>query len=225
MNAPIGIKKSSKFGLEPGKLVEILIDYPTRVRLSLVLIGYEAGNYIILKRPPGKSKNQYADVLVEGNTLIGHYIIEGQKGLSCGFKTSIRHVTNFPDSFLILNYPKHIHHKHLRKHQRIDVHLPVKITVDDGTGCDNKVGILGIIMDITPLGCALEIDPDDIKTDLTDSFVRLDLYHPLGQLIELDANVCNSRVEHDNVSLGVSFVNGNEHIDDLLKHLLICTSR
>lgn len=225
VNAPISNKKIGRLGLEPGEMVELLIDYPARVRLKLMLIGFEVGKYVILKSPANQLRNEYSDVLVEGNTVVARYLIEGKKGVNCGFKASIRNLTKFPEHFLILNYPKHIHHKHLRKHQRIDVHLPVKITIDNALDGSDKVGLLGIIVDITPQGCALELDPDDIKTDLKDCYIHLALYHPQGHLIEISAFVRNTRVEKEYVGLGVSYIDDNEQIDDLLKHLLICTSR
>lgn len=218
MNAPQEARKKTSLGLEPGKPIELLFEYPAKVQLKLQLIGYDVGRYIILKSP---SNNDYNDVLVEGNVVGARFLLEGEKGLFCAFKSTIRNVTKFPDRFIILEYPNKIAQQHLRKHQRITVHLPAKIDFEDGKQPES---LLGLVADICPLGCALEVDRADIKGNPKKKYIKLEVFHPTGELIVLNAFVCNARAEEDKVFMGVSFIDVEDKVEDLLKHLLICTA-
>ena len=158
---------------------------------------------IILKYPVSSRISDYQDVLVEGNVVIARYILEGERGECYAFRSTIKHITKYPENFIILHYPEKIESRQLRLQQRITTHLPASIMVDIEVGDGKGVRLNGIIADISIQG------------------VFVCIHHPSTGDVKIPAQVCNSRNEQGKVSVGIKFFDDDEQVKNLLEHLFI----
>jgi hypothetical protein len=204
------------FELLPGKIVDVQIDYPVTVRLKLPLVGYELGRYIILKYPDVARVHDYSDVLVEGNVVIVRYILEGAKGQCFAFQTAIRNISQYPEKFLILSYPKKIQNRQLRQQQRHTIHVPAVLMLDNGAE-----RVKGIINDISNQGCGFIFKSGNTQTKVKKLDIFVCVQSSMNEEIKIPAKVCNSRNEHGKVSVGIQFLSGDKQVSHLLDHLLI----
>jgi len=101
-------EKVQIFELQPGKMMDLQINNPVPLRLKLTLVGFDIGKYILLKYPKVTSTSEYKDVLIEGNVMIVRYLMEGNKGECFAFRSTIKHITTYPEKFIFLEYPKKI---------------------------------------------------------------------------------------------------------------------
>lgn len=213
--------KFDMFKLQPGKPVDIEINHPVKLRIKVPLIGYEMGKYIILKYPVTHRVSSYQDVLVEGNVVIVRYILEGEHGECFAFRSTIKHITQYPESFLILNYPKKIESRQLRLQQRITTHLPASIMLDMEGVEKKEVRLNGIIADISVKGCGFIFKADNSKVSVKKCDIFVCIQHPSAGEIKIPARACNSRNEAGKVSVGISFFDGDKQVSSLLEQLFI----
>lgn len=209
------------FELQPGKVVDVEMNHPVKVRIKVPLIGYEMGRYIILKYPVSSRGSDYQDVLVEGNVVIARYILEGDRGECFAFRSTIKHITKYPENFIILNYPKKIESRQLRLQQRIATHLPASIMVDSETGDQKSIRLNGIIGDISTKGCGFAFKADNNKIKVTKRDVFVCIQSPNAGEVKILANVCNSRNEQGKVSVGIKFFDDDKQVSNLLEQLFI----
>jgi hypothetical protein len=209
------------FELRPGKIIDIEINHPVKVRIKVPLIGYEMGKYIILKYPVTSRASSYQDVLVEGNVVIVRYIVEGEHGECFAFRSTIKNITQYPESFLILNYPKKIESRQLRLQQRIVTHLPATIMVDTDIQGQKPIRLNGIVADISIKGCGFIFKADNHKTTVNKRNVFVCIQHPSTGEVKIPARVCNSRNEQGKVSVGLQFFDEDKQVNNLLEHLFI----
>ncbi len=210
------------FELLPGKTVDLQINHPVQVRIKVSLIGYEIGRYIILKYPNVLKATDYSDVLVEGNVAIVRYLLEGDKGCCFAFRATIRNITQSPEKFIILTYPKRIENRQLRSHQRITTHLPAAISLNQPN--QTNVEINGIIADLSLKGCGFTFKAENelINVKSREVFVCV-THYAIGE-IRIPAKVCNSRNEKGRVNVGIQFRDNDKQVANLLEHLFIDTS-
>jgi len=209
------------FELQPGKIVDLEINHPVKVRIKVPLIGYEMGKYIILKYPVSTRTSAYQDVLVEGNVVIARYILEGEHGQCFAFRSTIKHATQYPESFIILNYPKSIESRQLRLQQRIMTHLPASLMVNSEGGEKKSIRLNGIIGDISTKGCGFAFKADNTKITVNKRDVFVCIHHPSTGEVKIHAKVCNSRNDQGKVSVGIKFFENDKQVNNLLEHLFI----
>lgn len=207
------------FELLPGKSLDLQINHPLQVRLKLPLIGYELGNYIILKHPGEQSS--YRDVLVEGNVVIVRYILEGNKGQCFAFRSTIKSISMFPEKFIMLNYPKSIENRDLRLHQRYATNLPASIILNEQSTLSEGVSIDGIIADISPQGCSFTFLSENSKIKVNERDIFICIQSSANGVTKIPARVCNSRYERGKVNVGVKFTNSEQQMKNLLEKLFI----
>lgn len=209
---------STHFELLPGKMLDIQVNHPIKTRLKLPLIGYDTGKNIILKYPSVTSLGSYKDVLIEGNVVIVRYLLEGE---CFAFNTSIRSIIQYPEKYLVLNYPKKIEHRQLRLHQRIVTHLPASIVLKGNEGGRNNEKLTGIIEDISLEGCGFAFKTDNHKLKVNKTDIIVSVKSVIDGEINIPAKVCNSRWENGKVSIGIKFSDGNKEVRHLLECLFI----
>ena len=208
------------FDMLPGNYLDLQINHPVKVRLKVQLIGYDLGQYIILKYPDSKRLGKYQDVLVEGNVVIARYLIEGQHGQCFAFRSTIRNITKYPEKFLVLTYPSHIENRELRMHQRHTTHLPALIMLSDNE--DDSTGhVKGIIADISTQGCGFVFKSDNPKVKVKQRDVSLKIQSSSNNSVVIPGKVCNSRYESGKVNVGIKFDEADQQVKDLLEHLFI----
>ncbi|MEW6991395.1 PilZ domain-containing protein [Colwelliaceae bacterium 6441] len=207
------------FELLPGKMLDLQINHPVQVRIKVPLIGYELGQYIILKYPNVPRATTYSDVLVEGNVVVVRYLLEGDKGCCFAFRSTIKTITKTPEKFIILSYPKKIENRQLRLHQRIAMHLPAAISLNSPD--QSNVRINGVIGDLSLKGCGFtfKAESDSVKVNELDIFVCV-ADHNKGEIL-IPAKVCNSRNERGKVIVGIQFNEDDKQVVSLLEHLFI----
>ncbi len=205
----------------PGKVVDVEINFPVKVRMKVPIIGYEMGKYIILKSPVASKMSDYKDVLVEGNVVIVRYILEGERGECCAFRSTIKHITKYPENFIILHYPPKIESRQLRLQQRITTHLPASIILESETGEQDNICLNGIIADISTRGCGFAFKADNTTITLKKQDIFVCIHHPTTGEVKISARVCNSRNEQGKVSIGVKFLDNEQQVESLLERLFI----
>jgi c-di-GMP-binding flagellar brake protein YcgR len=214
-------RKAIFFDLKPGKLVDLQIDHPVRVRIKAALVGYEVGSYIILKHPSPMQMSNYSDVLVEGNVVVARYLLEGQQGECYAFKASIRNVTKFPEKFIFLSYPQQIENRQLRTHQRFITHLPATLYPKEELADKPTPKLKGIISDISAKGCGFVFKSNNDKLKVTPKEIFVTIRTVIDGDITIPARVCNSRYDDGKVNVGIQFNEDDEQIKTLLEQLLI----
>jgi hypothetical protein len=212
---------SHRIDVYPGKIVDVEINFPVKVRIKVPIIGYEMGKYIILKSPVSSKISDYKDVLVEGNVVIVRYILEGERGECCAFRSTIKHITKYPENFIILHYPPKIESRQLRLQQRITTHLPASIVFESETGMQDSICLNGIIVDISTRGCGFAFKADNTTITLNKRDILVSIHHPTTGEVKLLARVCNSRNEQGKVNVGVKFLDNEQHVESLLERLFI----
>ncbi len=207
------------FDLLPGKMLDLQVSHPASVRLKLRLVGYEIGNYIILKHPGGE--DSYSDVLVPGNVAVIRYIVEGDRGECCAFKATIEHIGQYPEKFIYLSYPDKIENRQLRLHQRVSVHIPADITVMADALDGTSMRISGIVMDISERGCGFVFRAQNLSVNVKKRNVYVVIRNSGGEPVRIPARVCNSRNEKGKVTVGIQFVDAQDQVKALLEQLFI----
>jgi len=214
-------QKRTFFELEPGQFVDLQIHFPVNFRIKARLIGYELGGYIILKHPAPLQMHKYNDVFKIGNDVVARYILEGQKGQCFAFKSSIEYVSHLPEKFIYLRYPDKIENRELRAQQRVSTHLPACIQSISDSGSLSKNKINGVVADISPKGCRFifKADNNQIKVNKKSVFVIFQMGE--GKVLNIPADVRNSRYESGKVNVGIQFDDANPQVQTLLKYLLL----
>ncbi|GAA0792461.1 MULTISPECIES: PilZ domain-containing protein [Pseudomonadati] len=209
------------FELTPGKTVDLQIDHPVKLRIKAILVGYDLGQYIILKHPAPQNMSNYNDVLVEGNVVVVRYLLEGQQGECYAFKSTIRNVTKLPEKFIFLTYPERIENRQLRTHQRFTTHLPAIIQAKEEREGKKAAQLKGIISDISAKGCGFVFKSDNANIKVNQKNIFVVIRTPNDVEMTIPAKVCNSRFEHGKVNVGVQFEEDDEQIKKLLNQLFI----
>jgi len=217
-------KNTNIFELLPGKLLDLELNHPVKVRIKLPLIGYSIGKYIIVKYPSEQKVGNFNDVLIEGNVVISRYLLEGDRGECFAFRSTINYITQFPEKLLILSYPKKIESRQLRLHQRITTKLPASIMLINESVGHEDVKINGIINDISTKGCGFTFKSEsaNVTVNKRDIFIGVSVND--GEDVKIPARVCNSRNENGIVSVGVQFDDGDQQVINLLDRLFIDTN-
>lgn len=203
-------------------MVDLQISHPASVRLKLCLVGYEIGKYIILKHPEGD--DSFSDVLVQGNVAVIRYIIEGDRGECCAFKTTIQHIGLFPEKFIYLSYPEQIENRQLRLHQRVSVHIPADITVQADDTNQEAMRISGIVIDISERGCGFVFRAQNINVNVKRRNIFVVIRNSGDEPVKLSARVCNSRNDRGKVTVGIQFIDAQEQVKALMEQLFIHTN-
>ncbi len=214
------------FELMPGKMLDIELNHPVRLRIKLPVIGYSLGRYILIKYPKIPRVGNYNDVLVEGNVVVARYLLEGDRGECFAFRSTIKHITKYPEKLLVLTYPKKIESRQLRLHQRIVTSLPASITIvsEDESGDMNEqtdTKINGIIGDISTKGCGFTFKTDNASTNVKKRDIFVCVHISDGDDVKIPAKVCNSRNEQGRVNVGIQFQDGDTQVTTLLERLFI----
>jgi c-di-GMP-binding flagellar brake protein YcgR len=209
------------FELLPGKILDIQINHPVTIRQKAMLVGYELGKYLILKYPKVVRSSDYKDVLVEGNVIIVRYLLEGSAGKCYAFRSTIKHIIQFPEKLIFIAYPETLENRELRRQRRQVTHIPASISLlgKDGNVTESK--IKGIISDINAKGCGFSFKVDNDKVRVNTREVIVSIHNPISGEERIPAKVCNSRNHNGRVSVGIQFIDAESQVLTLLEHLQI----
>ncbi len=223
MSETITKQRTQLFELEPGKYLDLQINHPVSMRLKLALIGYEIGNYIILKYPKVASKTEYNDVFFEGNSLIIRYLMPANDGECFAFRSTIKYISQYPARLLFIKYPSQIENRQLRMQARTNIHLPATIIIEDSSEI-KAVQLNGIINNISSKGCGFSFKAQNINANLDKQEILVSIQSPtIGDII-IPGRICNSRNNQATTTIGIQFIDKTNIVPKLLKELLIDSS-
>ena len=192
------------FDLTPGKIIDLQLNTPVLARLKLVLVGYDVGNYIILKYPAISKPTEYADVLTVGNVAIVRYIVEGEKGECVAFSTTIKSIALVNEKLIFLEYPKQVENRQLRSIQRMQTHIPTQISVSSAKTTDTTIN--GVIVDISSEGCQFVFKSDSGNKQVKKVAIKVTINSPNGSTpTTIVALVRNSRYQGGKIFVGIQF--------------------
>jgi len=200
--------KNNKFLLDllPGKLIDIQLNNPIQMRFKLTLIGYDVGKYLILKYPAQSGKNDYKDVLTEGNGAIVRYIIEDDRGECVAFSTTILAISFRPERLIYLAYPKNIESRQLRESNRLRTHIPAKISLSKNYNPESENLLHGLIIDISPGGCRFVIHVSSGFLALKRRQVFVHIISPLdSKPVIISSFVRNNQMKGNKLNVGIEF--------------------
>lgn len=210
--------------LRPGDIIDVEFSSATKVRTKLQLVGFDTGNYLLLKQPNPRTDGSYADVLYEGNPVIVRLVLEGEAGECLAFKTKIRAVSNIPFRLLYLDYPKQIENRALRAQRRVRTHIPVDVTADGSQTKSKKKLASGVIVDISSAGCRIVFKAQNQAGNVTHMNIKISIGSGSQKdPLTLSGQIMNQRKEHGMISVGVRFTDEEAHISHVFEHLLIDT--
>ena len=202
--------------LRPGDMIDVEFAAATKVRTKLQLVGFDTGNYLLLKQPNPRIDGSYADVLFEGNPVIVRLVLEGETGECIAFKTNIRAVSNIPFRLLYLDYPKHV--------ERVRTHIPVDVTADNSQTDSRKKLASGVVVDISSAGCRILFKAQSEGSNVTHMNIKISIGSGSQKdLLTLSGQIMNQRKERGMISVGVRFTDDEAHINNVFDHLLIDT--
>lgn len=200
--------KNNKFFLDllPGKLIDIQFNNPVHMRFKLPLIGYDVGKYLILKYPLQAGKNDFIDVLTEGNGAIVRYIIEDERGECVAFSTTILAISFRPERLIYLAYPKKIESRQLREKNRLKTHIPAKISLTRDFDTETTQLLNGFIIDISPSGCRFVINVSSGFLALKRRQVFVHILSPLdGNPVIITSYIRNNQMKDNKLNVGIEF--------------------
>lgn len=210
--------------LRPGDMIDVEFSAATKVRTKLQLVGFDTGNYLLLKQPNPRTDGSYADVLFEGNPVIVRLVLEGETGECIAFKTNIRAVSNIPFRLLYLSYPKQVENRALRAQKRVSTHIPVDVTADNSQASTKKKLASGVIVDISSAGCRILFKAQSQSGNVTHMNIKINIGSGSQKdLLTLSGQIMNQRKERGMISVGVRFTDDETHISNVFDHLLIDT--
>ena len=210
--------------LRPGDMIDVEFAAATKVRTKLQLVGFDTGNYLLLKQPNPRIDGSYADVLFEGNPVIVRLVLEGETGECIAFKTNIRAVSNIPFRLLYLNYPKQVENRALRAQKRVRTHIPVDVTADNSQTDSRKKLASGVVVDISSAGCRILFKAQSEGSNVTHMNIKISIGSGSQKdLLTLSGQIMNQRKERGMISVGVRFTDDEAHINNVFDHLLIDT--
>ena len=184
-------------------------------KIKTKLIGMETWEYLIIKAPVGYAGIR--NLMVEGNKVVVRYV---QEGTVYGFEAYIKCVIDKPTSLLVIDYPRSVEEKSLRKSERKDCYITCMIDID---GKESE----GALVDISKAGCrciAPNIHAADNTAPSNGSSISIVFDSPAEdwQMV-LEGLIVNTTEYHAAARLGIKFTDGIEdklpHIEKLLAHL------
>jgi c-di-GMP-binding flagellar brake protein YcgR len=170
-------------------------------RFKTEFLGMAKGQFIILRLPriPGVSDHLYAE-----KRVTVRYMFQGNV---YGFESEVLWVQSGPFRLLFLRYPGTIEILNLRKCQRVDCYLPVRVGVG-GDDDEQYTEYQGMMRNLSCGGCQVVVDtPDGAPLPVAvDSHLSLD-FRMIGtdRPVRLPGRAKNITVNKNRMILGVMF--------------------
>jgi hypothetical protein len=136
---------------------EVLLEIQAlKLRIKCVLVGFETGQYIIVRLSAKDLIGSFRSELIKSSPLIVRYLYQGAV---YGFKPELLNIVSAPAKIFFLSYPSKIEEYVTRERDRFDCVLPA------GTMLDNEI-IDMVIIDISAEGCQCVIKEASGKSAL-----------------------------------------------------------
>lgn len=145
------------FNLDVGH--EVLLEIEAlKLRIKCLLVGFETGQYIIIRLSPKDLIGNFRSEHLKSGQLLVRYLY---RGAVYGFKADLLNAVSTPAKMLILSYPSKIEEYIMRERTRYECVLPA------GTMVGNEI-IDMVIIDVSNEGCQAVIQAAPSKKALYD---------------------------------------------------------
>jgi len=201
-----------------GSLIEVQFLLRKAERCYMELVGMVSGSHMIL-RFCGKSPSPNFKV-ESGMAVACRLIMEDGFGECMGFRSQVLSVVSQPSKLVFIKFPERLEHKPLRSHCRAPMDLMAKLSLTDKTKVDNQWQTYGYIKDISLGGCRFQfsVEGRNIKVNNVDVTLCVDLPNVAKQY-EICGLVQNSKVKHNEISLGIEFATEKSEIQQVLSQI------
>lgn len=136
---------------------EVLLEIEAlKLRIKCALVGFETGQYIIIRLSSKDLIGNFRSEQVRGGQLLVRYLYQGAV---YGFRTEVLNVVSTPAKLFFLSYPTKIEEYVTHQRDRFDCVLPA------GTMLDNEIIDL-VIIDISDEGCQCVIKTSSARSAL-----------------------------------------------------------
>lgn len=196
---------------------EVLLEIEAlKLRIKCVLVGFETGQYIIIRLSSKDLIGNFRSEQVKSGSLLVRYLYQGAV---YGFKAEVLNVVSTPAKIFFLSYPAKIEEYVTRDRDRFDCVLPA------GTMIDNEI-IDMVIIDISNEGCQCVIKTAAGKNALYNHMqvnkmldIRVQFPGKEGTY-RLPGRIRNLSKAQDRITLGVKFEGLAETASERIKEFI-----
>ncbi|MBI2399865.1 MAG: flagellar brake protein [Deltaproteobacteria bacterium] len=196
---------------------EVLLEIEAlKLRIKCLLVGFETGQYIIIRLSSKDLIGNFRSEQVKSGNLFVRYLYQGAV---YGFKAEVLNVVSTPAKIFFLSYPAKIEEYIMRERDRFDCVLPA------GTMLDNEI-IDMVIIDISGEGCQCVIKTATGKNALYNQMqvnkmldIRVQFPGKEGTY-RLPGRIRNLSKAQDRITLGVKFEGLAEAASERIKEFI-----
>lgn len=219
-NANYSINKIPSGYLEeicPGALMHLEFYRPCKQRITVKLIGYESGKYMIVRLIDNKHWKKFGEFFFQNNEVVARMLVENGRGECLAFKSAVRWRGFNPLNLLYLYYPRRMEKCELRSHPRVNTCIVAQLT-DSVRTPEHDIALQGCISDVSLGGCCFEFILPDDKSAITDRPVTV----AAGESSFLLADIKNQRArENKKLAVGLAFKSPIKEVRAMLSDLYI----
>lgn len=159
-------------------------------RYSTVVRGWYQGSYVLLDKP---ITEETSAPFAKSQRCLVRFLSEGK---ACGFPCTLLKSGEAASPYLRVSWPRKIECVGIRKHERVEIHVPCKITSQDHDGLEGQT------VDVSGGGCGVwtkaRIAPE--------TPLQLSFHLPDGSaVVGARATVCSARAAGKGFFLGCKF--------------------
>lgn len=204
--------------LHPGAVVTLDMATPAgqRGKFRSTFIGYSPKNYVLVQYPDGSKLGNFSQYITQGLGVTVRGLIEGHEGAVVAFVSNVKQTVQIPSRLIVLEFPREVSLQNLRSSMRIETYIKAKIKVKEEYWT-------AVISDISVTGCQLMVNNGEQLTLTADQPLEVTIEDFQGlKNLKLDAEICNSKMQTDGISLGVKFSESSKiEVTKLLQQAVI----
>lgn len=187
--------------LKPGSPVTIDLTTPAgqRGRFRSLFVGYLPKHYVLLQYPDTSKLGNFAQYITQGLGVTVRGLVEGNEGAVIAFVSNVKQTVQLPSRLIVLEFPRKVGLQNLRSNVRIESRIKSKVKIQ-------KEYWMSIISDISISGCKLLVSNGEKLVLANNDEIDIVIEDFQGlENIKLSAQVCNSKIQHGGIMLGVKF--------------------
>lgn len=196
---------------------EVLLEIEAlKLRIKCMLVGFETGQYIIIRLSSKDLIGNFRSEQVKSGNLLVRYLYQGAV---YGFRAEVLNIVSTPAKIFFLSYPSKIEEYVTRDRDRFDCVLPA------GTMLDNDI-IDMVIIDISNEGCQCVIKTSAGKNALYNQMqvnkmldIRVQFPGKEGTY-RLPGRIRNLSKGQDRITLGIKFEGLAEAASERIKEFI-----
>ncbi len=204
--------------LQPGAVVTLDMATPAgqRGKFRSTFIGYSPKNYVLVQYPDGSKLGNFSQYITQGLGVTVRGLIEGHEGAVVAFVSNVKQTIQIPSRIIVLEFPREVSLQNLRSSMRIETYIKAKIKVKEEYWSS-------VISDISVTGCQLMVNNGEQLTLSAEQKMEVTIEDFQGlKNLKLEAEICNSKMQADGISLGVKFSDSSKiEVTKLLQQAVI----